>query len=105
MTAFVAALLLALVCWVSRVLLVAVIPADRLPGWVQDSLQHLAPAVMASLVAVSLVGTLRGTDVGPALLILAGVGVAFVVVRRTRSVSLSVAVGVVTALLVDLVLL
>ena len=105
MTAFVAALLLAAVCWVLRVLLVAVVPADRLPTSVQDSLQYLAPAVLASLVAVEMVGAVRDTALLPTLVILAGMGVAFAVVRRTGSLALAVAVGASVALVVDLLLL
>ena len=104
MTALVAALLLAAVCWVLRVLLVVVVPADRLPGSVQDSLQYLAPAVLASLVTVELVGAVQDTAVLPALLMLGGMAVAAALVRRTGSLALSVGIGATVALVVDLLL-
>lgn len=37
--------------WVLRVLLVAVLPAERLPSRVRKVLPHVAPAVLAALVA------------------------------------------------------
>ena len=105
MTALVAALLLAAVCWVLRVLLVALVPADRLPASVQDSLQYLAPAVLASLVTVALVGAVRDTTLLPALLMLGGMAVAAVLVRRTGSLALAVGIGASVALVVDLLLI
>lgn len=105
MTALVAALLLAAVCWVLRVLLVVVVPADRLPGSVQESLEHLAPAVLASLVTVELVGAVRDTELLPALLMLVGMAAAAALVRRTGSLALAVGVGASLALVVDLLLI
>jgi branched-subunit amino acid transport protein len=104
MTALVAALCLAAVCWVLRVLLVAVLPADRLPALVQDSLQYLSPAVLASLVTVELMDAVRDTAFLPALLMVCGMLVAAVLVRRTGSLALAVAVGASVALVVDLCL-
>jgi branched-subunit amino acid transport protein len=104
MTALVAALLLALVCWVLRVLFVAVVPASRLPAGVREALDHLAPAVLASLVAVELVGVVRGSPVTTALLMLTGIVVAGLLARRTGSLALAVGVAAVVALVVDLAL-
>lgn len=104
MTAFVAALLLGAVCWVLRVLLVAVFPADQLPASVQDSLRYLAPAVLASLVSVELVGAVRDTALVPTLVMLGGMAVAAALVRRTGSLALAVGVGASVALVVDLLL-
>jgi branched-subunit amino acid transport protein len=101
-TALVATLLLAAVCWMLRVLFVAVVPADRLPGPVQDSLQYLAPAVLASLVTVELVGAARDTAPLSSLLILAGMALAAAVVRRTGSLALAVGIAASVALVVDL---
>lgn len=105
MTALLAALLLAAVCWVLRVLLVVVVPADRLPGSVQDSLQYLAPAVLASLVTVELVGAVRDTEAIPALSMLGGMAFAAALARRTGSLALTVGVGASLALIVDLLLI
>ena len=104
MTALVAALALAAVCWVLRVLLVVVVPADRLPGSVQDALQYLAPAVLASLVTVELVGAVHDTALLPAVFMLAGIVVAAALVRRTGSLAISVGIGATVALVVDLLL-
>ncbi|WP_181783074.1 AzlD domain-containing protein [Pseudonocardia pini] len=38
-----------------RVLLVAVVPADKLPAWVREALPHVGPAVLAALIVGSLV--------------------------------------------------
>ena len=51
----VAMLVLGAVCWLFRILFIVVIPAERLPEGVRDGLAHLAPSVMAALVAVELV--------------------------------------------------
>ena len=102
MTALLAALLLAAVCWVLRVLLVVVVPADRLPGSVQDALQYLAPAVLASLVTVELVDAVHDTPLLPAVFMLAGIAVAAALVRRTGSLALAVGIGAAVALVVDL---
>jgi branched-subunit amino acid transport protein len=104
MTALVAALLLAAVCWVLRILLVVVVPADRLPASVQDSLQYLAPAVLASLVTVELTGAVRDSALLPALLMLGGTAVAAAWVRRTGSLALAVGIGASVALVIDLLL-
>lgn len=104
MTALFAALLLGAVCWVLRVLLVAVFPADRLSASTQDSLRYLAPAVLASLVSVELVGAVRETAPLPALVMLSGMAVAAAVARRTRSLGLTVGMGALVALVLDLLL-
>lgn len=103
-TALIAALLLAAACWVLRVLLVAVLPADRLPTSLQDSLPYLAPAVLASLVASELVDAVRDTALLPSLLMLGAMGFAALLARRTGSLPLAVAIGASAALLVDLAL-
>ena len=104
MTAFAATLLLALACWLLRILFIVVVPAERLPDTFRDALQFLAPAVLASLVAVGLVGAVRGSDLGAALVMVGAIGVAGLVVRRTGSLALAVGIGALAALVVDLVL-
>ena len=47
-----AMLILGAVCWVFRILLIALVPAERLPTTVRQSLGHLPPAVLGALVAV-----------------------------------------------------
>ena len=104
MTALVAALALAVVCWVLRVLLVAVVPAERLPRSAHDALEFLAPAVLASLVAVDLVAALRGSDPRVSAWVLAGTAAMVALVRGTGSLAGAVAVAVVVAVVADLVL-
>ena len=104
MTALLAASLLAVACWVLRVLLVAVVPADRLPIAVQESLQYLAPAVLASLVTVELMDAVRATALIPSLFMVVGMVLAALLVRRTGSLALAVGVGASVALVVDLLL-
>ena len=105
MTALVATLSLAVACWVLRVLLVAALPADRLPVPVRDSLQYLAPAVLASLVTVELMEAVRSTALLPSLVMVGGMAVAALLVRRTGSLALAVGIGASVALVVDLLLL
>lgn len=98
-------MILAVVCWVLRVLLVAVLPADRLPTAVRESLQYLAPAVLASLVTVELVDAVRAATMLPWLLMLAGMALAALFVHRSGSLALAVGVGASVALVVDLLLI
>ena len=55
MTALLAMLILGAVSWVFRIAFITLLPAERLPARVQTALDHLAPAVLASIVAVELV--------------------------------------------------
>jgi branched-subunit amino acid transport protein len=105
MTTLAAALLLAVACFVLRVLPVAVLPADRLPTTMQESLHYLAPAVLASLVTVEMVDAVRATALLPSLLMVVGMALAALLVHRTGSLALTVGVGATVALVVDLLLL
>ena len=70
----------------------------------QESLQYLAPAVLASLVTVELVDAVRATALSPRCH--GGRhGLAALLVRRTGSLALAVAVGASVALVVDLLLI
>jgi branched-subunit amino acid transport protein len=105
MTTVVAMLLLGLACWVLRVLLIVMVPAERLPGRIREALGHLAPAVLAALVAVEADAAARGADPVVGILVvgsLLGVGVT---VRLTGSLLLGIGVGIAGALLIDLVVL
>ena len=53
MNALVAMVALAAICWVFRVLFIVFVPAERLPARFREALEHLAPAVLAALVAVT----------------------------------------------------
>jgi branched-subunit amino acid transport protein len=104
MTALLAALLLAGLCWTLRALMVVMVPAERLPVSVREALDHLAPAVLASLVAAGLVGAVRNEEPLAALVVLGGMTVAAVLARRTNGLALAVGCGALIALVVDLLL-
>jgi branched-subunit amino acid transport protein len=96
---------LAAVCWVLRIMLVVVVPARVLPQRLRDGLEHLAPAALAALVVVDLDATVRGDPpLTAAALVVATVAVALVV-RRTGSMPLAIALALGIALVADLVVL
>jgi len=104
MIALVSMALLAAVCWLFRVAFVTLVPAERLPTGLRAGLEYLAPAVLAAIVAVEVVGMLSHSTPGDALPLLAAVVVTGVVARLTRSLSIVSAVGLGLVLLLDLVL-
>jgi branched-subunit amino acid transport protein len=104
-TPVVAMLALGVVCWLLRILLIVVVPAERLPDRARQALEHLAPAVLAALVAVETDSAMRASNALAAGLVLVSVLIIVVAVRLTRSLSLAVALGLAAALLIDLVAL
>jgi branched-subunit amino acid transport protein len=105
MTAVIAMVALAAVCWLFRVTFVVLVPAERLPARVREALGHLAPAVLAAMVAVEADAASRGDGPAIAALVLGSVLVIGVVVHRTRSLVLAIALGAVATLLIDVVVL
>jgi branched-subunit amino acid transport protein len=105
MSTVVAMVALGAVCWVFRILLIVLVPAERLPRRVRDGLGHLAPAVLAALVAVELDSVAGGDDPLTAALVLASAGLVAVAARLTGSLTLAIGVGLGAALLIDLVVL
>ncbi len=105
MTALGAMLLLGATCWVMRSLFISLVPAERLPDAIRQALDHLAPAMLAALVAVELAGATADLSLGPAALALGAMLAAGVVVRVTRNPLFAVAFGIAAALLLDLVVL
>ena len=103
MTAWASMLALGVVCWVFRITFVTLLPAERLPGRLRASLEHLAPAVLAAIVAVEVVGLVRGAQPADALALLAASAVIGVVAHRTRNLSLACALGLGLVLVLDLV--
>lgn len=104
MTALLALAGLAAASWVLRAMFVVMVPAERLPRSLRDSLSHLAPAVLAALVTVEVAAAARGLDAFRAAVLLGSIVLAGVVVRVTGKRGLAVGVGLATALLLDLVL-
>jgi branched-subunit amino acid transport protein len=105
MSALEAVLALAAVCWAYRVMFIVIVPADRLPAQARRALGHLAPAVLAALIAVEVSHATVGSEPLVALLVLASVAAIALVVRVTRSMALAVSLGLVAALVIDLVVL
>jgi len=96
--------LLALACWLLRVLFVLVVPAERLPVRLQHGLGQLAPAVLAALVVAELTGSVQDADPLAATVLVGSMVVAAVAVRITHSLGLAITVGLVGALVVDVLL-
>jgi branched-subunit amino acid transport protein len=105
MTGITAMLALAGICWLLRILCIVVVPAERLPDVVRHGLAHLAPAALAALVAVDLVGTASGSSRLGTVLVLAAALIVAAVVRCSRSVTAAVAIALAATLVIDLVVL
>jgi branched-subunit amino acid transport protein len=104
-TVLVAMLLLGAVCWIFRIMLIALVPADRLPRTVRQALGQLAPAVLAALVAVDADAAARGSDVLTAVLVVGSLVIAGLAVRLTGSLLLGIGIGIGAALVIDLLIL
>jgi branched-subunit amino acid transport protein len=103
-TGLTAMLLLAAVCWVFRIVFIVVVPAHRLPSVARRALGHLAPSVLAALVAVETQASARGGSL-TALYVVGSVVVMALVVWRTRSLVWAIGIGTTAAVLLDLVIL
>lgn len=99
-----AMLVLGALCWGMRVVFVLVIPADRLPDVVGQTLQYLAPAALASICAVEIMASVRGEDLMDGAASVGVVALALAVAVTTRNLSWTVLAGGVGVLLIDLVL-
>ena len=104
MTPMLAMVGLAVGSWLLRALFIVLVPAERLPTGVSGALTHLAPAVLAALVAVEVVGAVQDLDLTATALVLGSLVLAGVAVRVTGSMGLAVTIGLGAALLVDLAL-
>jgi len=97
-----AVLVLGLLCWVLRATFVVFIPADRLPAVVAQALQHLAPAALASILAVEITSAVDLSNPASSMEALGVVAVAATVAVLTRSMTWTVLAGIVAVLVVDL---
>ena len=102
MIALLSMLALAAVSWVFRIAFITLLPAERLPARLQAGLEHLAPAVLAAIVAVELVGLVRGAQPVDALALLAAGAVIGLVAHCTRNLSIACALGLAVVLALDL---
>ena len=88
-----------------RIVLITLVPAHRLPAVLRRGLPHLAPAALAGLVAVAVVGhagPLALVVPGPThLAFLAGLAAAGLVAWRFRNPALPVLAAVAVAILVE----
>jgi branched-subunit amino acid transport protein len=98
-------LLLAAVCWGFRILFIVLIPAHRLPTVVTRALGHLAPSVLAALVAVETQSAAAEGSPAVAAYVVASVLLMGAVVWRTRSLLGTVVTGAAAVVLLDVVLL
>lgn len=105
MTALTAMLLLGAVCWGFRVVFIVLVPAHRLPSVARRALGHLAPSVLAALVAVETQASARNGDGPTALYVVGSVVVMGLVAWRTRSLLWTIGVGAAAAVLLDVVIL
>lgn len=101
----VAMLVLGAVCWLFRILFIVVIPAERLPEGIRDGLAHLAPSVMAALVAVELVGMTSRTSLLASSLVLVAALVVGALVRATGSLILAIGAAAAAVAVIDLLVL
>lgn len=97
-----AVLALGLLCWALRATFVLFVPADRLPATVAEALQHLAPAALASIIAVELTGATDLSDPVSTLQALGVVAAAGTVAMLTRSMTWTVLAGILAVLALDL---
>lgn len=105
MTAVLAMAVLAGVCWAFRVLMVVVVPPERLPSRLRRALGHLAPAALASLVAADATALVDGTSAASAAYLLGALALVGITARLTGSLMLAIGAGVAAALILDLALL
>jgi branched-subunit amino acid transport protein len=98
----IAMLLLGAVSWVLRIAFITLLPGDRLPARLRNSLEYLAPAVLAAIVAVELIALVRHAAPVDAVVLLAAGAVIGLVAYRTRNVSIACALGVGAVLILTL---
>jgi branched-subunit amino acid transport protein len=99
-----AMLALAVLCWLFRISFVLLVPPDRLPARVQEGLTYLAPAVLGAIATVELIGVVSAAEPTGSVLSIAAVGLVAVVAYRFRNLSLTVLVGLLAVLAIDLML-
>jgi branched-subunit amino acid transport protein len=105
MSAVVAMLLLAGVCWLFRIVLIVLVPAERLPSQAKEGLAQLAPAVLAALVAVETDAAAHGSGAMATAVVVGALVAAGLAVRLTGSLLLAIGIGAGAALVLDLLIL
>jgi branched-subunit amino acid transport protein len=98
----IAMLLLGAVSWVLRIAFITLLPGDRLPDRLRNSLEYLAPAVLAAIVSVELIALVRDAEPIDAAVLLGAGAVIGLVAYHTRNVSIACALGVGAVLILTL---
>jgi branched-subunit amino acid transport protein len=101
MNAFALLVLCGLVSWLLRIMLITLVPARHLPDALAASLDYVAPAVLAAVVAAELTDGVRGNP-GDAVRVLCAVAVIGLVAWRTRNLAATSVMGLLAVLLLDL---
>lgn len=104
MTALWLLLAAGLLSWVMRVLFIAVLPADRLPGRARQILTGATPAVLAALTVVLAMNGLRAADGTARVSHIAAIAVAAVLAWWKGNVTLVVFGAMTAATVVQLIL-
>lgn len=101
MNAFALLVLCGLVSWLLRVTLITILPARHLPDPLVASLDYVAPAVLAAVVAAELTDAIAGSPADAVRVLLAATVIGLVA-WRTRNLALTSATGLLAVLLLDL---
>ena len=104
MTGFAPIFLLAVGCWLLRVIFIVLIPGELLPPRVTSLLGQLAPAVLAALISVEITTAARGDNAGITVIGLACLTGIAIVARFRPSLTISAGLGLAAIALLDLVL-
>jgi branched-subunit amino acid transport protein len=100
-TALAAMVALGAVSWVLRIAFITLLPADRLPARLREGLEYLAPAVLAAIVTVELVGLARDAEPLDAMALAAAGAAIGVVAYRTHNLSIACALGAGVVVILD----
>lgn len=95
--------LVALASWLLRIGLIVIVPVSRLPGTLRSSLDHLAPAVLASIVTVDLSHTVPAAPGTTTVVATVAAAVVLAVMAwRTQSAPIMAFLGLAAAAALDL---
>lgn len=104
-TTIITMLLLAAASATFRIAFITLIPAERLPGPLTRGLTHLAPAALAAIAAVELMGVVRDGQLVGNLATLCAMAIVGVIAYRWQNLTFTVITGLVTILAIDLLVL
>jgi branched-subunit amino acid transport protein len=97
-------LVVAALTWLLRINLLVLVPAARLPAGLRAALDHLAPAVLAAMLALQFADSVTATGGGiDWILTLAAAALITAVSYRSGSLAIPAAVALAAVLFIDLV--